>query len=211
MARLIVQSNGSEGGRVIELKPGVTRFGRGEYNDFPVSDPAVSDKHCEVLVDHDLVFVKDLGSTNGTYINQQPVTEAMLSSGQVLRIGPLEMLLEAAEVRVALPEMPAASAPETVLSGMLKDGYAACLNHPLRHSVWLCTFCQRNHCDECVRKLRRVGGAFLKFCPVCSNACKLSPWAELVSRRKRSLIGKVVEKIRSSFKITRHITRRLFD
>jgi hypothetical protein len=117
------------------------------------------------------------------------------------------MVLDATEVRVALPEIPAAPEPETVVSTKLKDGYAACLNHALRHAVWECSFCGRQHCDECVRKLRRVGGAYLKFCPACSNSCKLSAWAEMMKGKKKSLLGKVVGKIKSSFKLTKQLLR----
>jgi len=194
-------------GQVIDLKPGVNRFGRSILNDYPLNDPAVSDQHCEVLVDHDLVFVRDLGSTNGTFIDHQPVNEAMLYAGQILQIGPLEMMLEAPEVRVALPEMPEAPKAQPTASLKLKDGYAACLNHSLRHAVWDCSFCGRQHCDECVRKLRRVGGAYLKFCPACSNQCKLSAWAEMMQKRKKSLLGKVVSKIRNGFKVTKQMLR----
>src|SRR6201996_2163187 len=159
MAKLIVQSKEQQTGQVFELRSGVTRFGRSTQNDYPVNDPSVSDQHCEVMVDHDLVFVRDLGSTNGTFINRQPVQESMLYAGQVLQIGPLEMVLDTTEIRVALPELPVPAAPAPVVSTKLKDGYAACLNHSQRHAVWECTSCSRMHCDECVRKLRRVGGA----------------------------------------------------
>jgi hypothetical protein len=202
MARLIVQSKEQQ---VIELKPGVTRFGRNASNDYPLNDSAVSEQHCEVLVDHDLIFVRDLGSTNGTFINRQPITEAMLYAGQILQIGPLEMILDAAEMRVALPEMPAVTAPVTVVPCNLKDGYAACLNHAQRHAIWECSSCGRLHCDECVRKLRRVGGAYLKFCPACSNSCHLSPWAEMMRNKKKSLIGRVVGKIKSGLKLTKNL------
>ena len=208
MARLIVQSKEQRTGQVIDLKPGVTRFGRSALNDYPLNDPSVSDRHCEVLVDHDLVLVRDLGSTNGTFINRQPVTEATLYAGQILQIGPLEMLLDAEEIRVALPELPTPTRPDAVTPAKLKDGYAACLNHAQRHAVWECSFCGRQHCDECVRKLRRVGGAFLKFCPACSNQCKLSAWAEMMRGKKKSLIGRVVGKIKNSFKLTKQLLRR---
>jgi len=131
----------------------------------------------------------------------------MLYAGQVLQIGPLEMILDAEETRVALPELPIPEKAEPVASLKLKDGYAAGLNHAQRHAVWECSFCGRQHCDECVRKLRRIGGAYLKFCPACSNQCKLSPWAEMMRHKKQSLIGKVVGKIKSSFKLTKRFLR----
>ena len=131
----------------------------------------------------------------------------MLYAGQVLQIGPLEMTLDATEARVALPDMPEVAAPQPVAPSKLKDGYAGCISHAQRHAVWVCSFCGRHHCDECVRKLRRVGGAYLKFCPACSNVCKLSPWAEMMAGKKAGLIGKVVRKIRSSFKLTKQLLR----
>ena len=207
MARLIVQSKEHVTGQVIELKPGVTRFGRNARNDCPLNDPAVSDLHCEIMVDHDLVLVRDLGSTNGTFINKEPVHEAMLYAGQMLQIGPWEMMLDATEVRVALPEMPAAPAPQPVASTKLKDGYAACLKHALRHAVWECDFCGRQHCDECVRKLRRVGGAYLRFCPACSNTVKFSAWAEMMRGKKGGFLGKMVRKIKNSLKLTKQMLR----
>lgn len=205
MARLIVQSEEQPSGQVIELKPGVTRFGRGDDNDFALKNADISEHHCEIIVEQDLVFVRDLGSTNGTFINREPVKEAVLYAGQTLKIGPLEMMLDAAEVRVALPELPAAEAQPLVASAKLKDGYAACLNHPARHAVWDCDFCSRQHCDECVRKLRRVGGVYLKFCPACGNAVKLGAWAEMMHKKKHTLFGKVVVKIKKSLKLTKNL------
>jgi hypothetical protein len=207
MAKLIVKSQEQGAAKVIELKAGVTRFGRSTQNDYPLNYPAVSERHCEVLVDHDFVFVRDLGSTNGTYINRQPITEAALYSGQTLQIGPLEMVLDTPEVTVAIPDLPPVPRPEPAIPTELKDGYAACLNHMNRHAVWECTFCGRCHCDECVRKLRRVGGVHLKLCPACSNPCKLSPWSEMLRGKKKSLLGKMVTKIKNGFKMTKQLIK----
>jgi hypothetical protein len=206
MAQLIVKST-ARGGKIIELKPGLNRFGRSEANDYPFDDPAISDLHCEVIVDHDLVFVRDLGSTNGTFVDRRPVKESALYAGQTLQIGPLEMVLEAPEVHLAVPELPKLQNPYEVIVEQLADGYAACLNHGNRHAVWDCHHCSRVFCDECVKKLRRVGGRVLRLCPACSTPCQLSIWSEKMKGRKRSLIGAIAEKVKASFKRTTQMFR----
>lgn len=207
MAQMIVRSTG-HGPQVIELKPGANRFGRSQANDCPFNDPAISEAHCEVILDQDLVYVRDLGSTNGTFIDHRPVTEAVLYTGQTLQIGPLEMVLDAPEIHVAVPTLPAPENPYDVASEQLADGYAACLNHNTRHAVWDCPHCTRVFCDECVSKLRRVGGVQLRLCPACSTPCNLSAWSESVKGRKRNLFSALADKVRTSFKRTTQMFRR---
>jgi len=67
-------------------------------NSFQISEGSVSSHHCEVLLRGKDVVVKDLNSTNGTYINGERVTaEATLRPGQILRLGQIEMRLETGE------------------------------------------------------------------------------------------------------------------
>ena len=112
------------------------------------------------------------------------------------------MVLDEEPAHVAIPEMPAFT-PEVREPGMLSDGYAACLNHATRHAVWECTSCARVYCDDCIRKIRRVGGAYLKFCPACNKSCELSAWSELVKKKKKSLLATLADKVKTSFKRTR--------
>ena len=79
----------------IQLKPGLNRLGRADQNDFQVNHPSVSGSHCEIIVSSAGVLLKDLGSTNGTYVNRAPVHEALLQTGQHLHLGGVEMLFEA--------------------------------------------------------------------------------------------------------------------
>ena len=110
MTRLIIKS-AEQRPEIFELKPGPNRFGRSRHNDHPLNDPAVSDEHCVILVENDLVFVRDLGSTNGTFIDRRLIKESALYSGQTLQIGPLEMILDAPQVQVAIPELPPVELP----------------------------------------------------------------------------------------------------
>ena len=81
-------------GRICELKVDKTTIGRLEDNTFQIPEPSVSSHHCEVLVRGKDVVVRDLDSTNGTYISGQRITEAPLKPGQILRCGQVEMRLE---------------------------------------------------------------------------------------------------------------------
>src|SRR5207247_11013002 len=113
-----------------ELEPGFNTLGRNPTNDFRVHDVTVSSFHCEIVVSEDSVLVRDLGSTNGTYIDGQPVQEAQLTSGQILRLGSAELRLESTPVtepaHIAIPEVKfeRPPSPET-----LADGSLSSLNH----------------------------------------------------------------------------------
>jgi pSer/pThr/pTyr-binding forkhead associated (FHA) protein len=93
MAKLVVLSAGMTG-RTQDLKVDKTTIGRVEDNTFQISEPSVSSHHCEVLLRGTEVFVKDLNSTNGTFINGERITEGVLKPGQVLRLGSIDMRLE---------------------------------------------------------------------------------------------------------------------
>lgn len=97
MAKLVVLSEGLTG-KSCELKTDKTTIGRLDDNTFPIVEGSVSSHHCEVLLRGKDVVVKDLGSTNGTFINGERVTaEAVIKSGQILRLGQIEMRLETGE------------------------------------------------------------------------------------------------------------------
>jgi predicted component of type VI protein secretion system len=93
MARLVVLTAGLTG-RTCELKVDRTTIGRVEDNAFQIAEPSVSSHHCEVLLRGKDVVVKDLNSTNGTFIDGDQISEAALKPGQVLRLGQVELRLE---------------------------------------------------------------------------------------------------------------------
>ena len=94
MLKLVVLSPGMTG-RTQELKVDKTTIGRLEDNSFQIADPSVSSHHCEVVLRGSDVVVRDLNSTNGTYITGEKVTEKVLKPGQILRLGQVEIRLEA--------------------------------------------------------------------------------------------------------------------
>jgi pSer/pThr/pTyr-binding forkhead associated (FHA) protein len=93
MPKLVLLSAGMTG-RTHELKVDKTTVGRVEDNTFQIAEPSVSSHHCEILLRGTEVVVKDVGSTNGSYINGEKVTESVLKPGQILRLGQIEMRLE---------------------------------------------------------------------------------------------------------------------
>ena len=93
MLKLVVLSPGMTG-RTHELKSEKTSIGRVEDNTFPIAEPSVSSHHCEVVVRGTDVVVRDLNSTNGTYISGERVTERNLKPGQILRLGQVDLRLE---------------------------------------------------------------------------------------------------------------------
>jgi len=68
MPRLVLLTEGFTG-RSFELKAERSTVGRLEDNNFQIPAPSVSSHHCEILLKGNDVTVKDLDSTNGTFIN----------------------------------------------------------------------------------------------------------------------------------------------
>jgi pSer/pThr/pTyr-binding forkhead associated (FHA) protein len=112
MAKLVILSEGMTG-RSHELTAEKTTIGRLEDNTFTIGDPSVSSHHCEVLLRGGDVIVRDLNSTNGTYINGERITEAPLKPGQILRLGQVELRLESETAA------PAAAAPRKTPEGTM--------------------------------------------------------------------------------------------
>ena len=74
MPRLVVLSEGLTG-KTFEIKAEKSTLGRLEDNTICISEPSISSHHCEILLKGSDVFIKDLDSTNGTYINGERITE----------------------------------------------------------------------------------------------------------------------------------------
>src|SRR5437867_4846633 len=175
MARLVV-SPGSPGAWEIHLKPGPNSLGRGLTNDFKIDVPSVSGSHCQVLVDHGHVLIKDLGSTNGTYVNRSPVKEAVLEPGQIVHLGGVEMLFQSDLARLqSAPEAPPAPPPPIPVSVMMppvapSEGIAVgshnCKFHPKTPARYFCHKCNKYFCELCV-----TSRAQHRTCRQCGAEC----------------------------------------
>ena len=81
MPKLVVISK-NLAGLSFELSATPAIIGRAEGTTFQIIEPSVSGRHCEVRLCGNEVLVRDLKSTNGTFINGQQILEAVLKPGQ---------------------------------------------------------------------------------------------------------------------------------
>jgi predicted component of type VI protein secretion system len=93
MPRLLIK-NVQAGASEIRLRPGLNRLGRSEENDCQFSEPSMSRFHCEITVADDGIWIRDLGSSNGTFVDGERIQEASIRPGQALQLGAMEMILE---------------------------------------------------------------------------------------------------------------------
>src|SRR5579864_9261132 len=68
-------------------------FGRANDNTVILNSNKVSRRHAVLKAQDGGVILEDLGSTNGTYINQDRVTQAPLPSGASFHIGPFHFIM----------------------------------------------------------------------------------------------------------------------
>ena len=68
-------------------------LGRGSRADIQVQDPEVSRKHCRIEELNGLLLIRDVGSTNGTFVNGHPVVETVLISGDRVSLGQTHFLV----------------------------------------------------------------------------------------------------------------------
>ncbi len=93
MAKLVVVSP-ALGGLSHELSGGWATIGRADGNTFQIVEASISGRHCEVRLQGNELVVRDLLSTNGTFVQDKKIAEAVLKPGQVLRLGHVELRLE---------------------------------------------------------------------------------------------------------------------
>jgi transcriptional regulator with GAF, ATPase, and Fis domain len=79
---------------------GHTRIGKSGDNDITLTDDTVSRHHCELLRAPDGVHVRDLESTNGTRIDGTRIREGVLGTGQVLKVGEVEIAIRPTQQKV---------------------------------------------------------------------------------------------------------------
>lgn len=95
----LVSNNAETGISRVELQDGINTIGRAEGNHHIIRHASVSSRHCEIVVNNGAIAVRDLGSTNGTFIDDKQVQEARVAHGQRLRFGAVEFVVEAPEAQ----------------------------------------------------------------------------------------------------------------
>src|SRR6266513_1179620 len=104
MAKLIIISKG-HASLSHELGRQWVTLGRNPGNAFQILESSVSGQHCEVLWRDNQLLVRDMRSTNGTYIKGRMITEGTLRLGESFQVGEVDLRLEASDPRIAPPSI----------------------------------------------------------------------------------------------------------
>ena len=89
-ARLIIMTGKHQGKKMALLEGSKLVIGRDEGVAVRLATSEVSRRHCAIRVREGVVFVEDLGSRNGTQINDVSITQrTKLEPGDILRVGPM--------------------------------------------------------------------------------------------------------------------------
>ena len=90
----------------VPLKKPRLLIGRGDDAAVRMNSPGVSRQHCELQVDDSRLAVKDLGSSNGTFVNRRRITQTELIAGDVLSLGEFVFVvrIDGQPAKVNVPE-----------------------------------------------------------------------------------------------------------
>ncbi|MCB9887287.1 MAG: FHA domain-containing protein [Planctomycetes bacterium] len=89
--------DGDRAGEVLPVAEQPMRIGRKPGNDVVLADEKTSGVHCEIVREGDRHVLRDLGSTNGTFLDGKRVTELVLTPGDVVTVGRLRVKFRAAD------------------------------------------------------------------------------------------------------------------
>jgi predicted component of type VI protein secretion system len=107
----LVVAQGLHQGKVIPVPTPQFLIGRDPQCQLRPASEIVSKRHCALLVREGKVVLRDFGSTNGTFLNGEPVTdEREVADGDNLKVGPLEFVVRVERVPAAKPAAAAAAA-----------------------------------------------------------------------------------------------------
>lgn len=107
---LVVLGSGVDAGRQLPLAEGRLLIGRGVQNNLQLADIHVSRRHAAVIVNPNGVWLEDLGSASGTYVNGNKITTPrQIRHGDVITFGTVQLGMytnDPSEVTALLPAAP---------------------------------------------------------------------------------------------------------
>ncbi len=93
----IVVVEGPSRGLRVPVRDGIAKVGTAEGNQLRLKDASVSRVHCELHVRAESVTLRDLGSTNGTFVGDVRVRDADVPPGSLIRVGGSAFRIEAGD------------------------------------------------------------------------------------------------------------------
>ena len=124
MAKIVVTMNGVVQQEIFMLKSRLT-IGRRPGNDLVLDHLTISGQHAAIDTSPNGVFVLDLGSTNGTLVNGQPITKHMLQNDDVIDLGKYKIKFMADSKKVSAEAVtqvpiPVIALPEIKMAAKIK-------------------------------------------------------------------------------------------
>jgi pSer/pThr/pTyr-binding forkhead associated (FHA) protein len=167
MAKLVVNPDTDQAWE-IPLRPGVVTLGRGGESAVFIEHPSVSREHCQIVVTAAGAELRDLGSSNGTFVEGARVGTARLSHCHNIRLGEVALRFE--------EEIPV---PPDLVSRLPEPANAGCPAHPGATPAYACPRCRVMRCEACVQT-RLLRGKERKVCRACGSICSslFSPEAQ---------------------------------
>jgi len=91
-AVLLVNSDGRTNSFVLSKK--INTIGRHTTNDIVIGEQTITGKHAIIEIIDKQIILKDLGSTNGTFVNQEKIKSKTIVNGDHIKMGNIEMTLK---------------------------------------------------------------------------------------------------------------------
>jgi hypothetical protein len=99
-APVLVVRKGKNLGQAFALnKAYPVSIGRSRVNEIRLDDMTISGQHCRIIPENGKHVLYDLGSTNGTFINEKRVKRAVLNEGDIVKIGETQFLFKVEQQR----------------------------------------------------------------------------------------------------------------
>lgn len=204
----LVPLDATNGLTAMELPPGTSRFGRDEDNTITLPDPSISAHHGEFTIDAETVRVRDLGSTNGIWLEGRRVADEAVPFGTVLRIGQVDFVIEAASpagmtapaprapIRLGTSADPSGARPMITPAGA---GTAAVPDSQGKPEL-ACQKCGAAFSKAEVKNLQ-AGMRTVYGCPRCGGFCVPLAEHEALQRRDRAtFVHRVADAFRYPFR-----------
>jgi len=85
------------------LKKKIVTIGRGDNNDLMIEDDFFSRNHLQIEAKDQCIIIRDLGSTNGTYVNNAKIKDATINMNDSFTLGGIEFFLKKGSVKEFKP------------------------------------------------------------------------------------------------------------
>jgi len=118
----LIVIKGPQRGTEFVISSDVIRVGKADDNDLTVTDETVSRVHFEIVRDAKGYLLRDLGSTNGTFLDGAEIKEAYIRAGSVISAGASELKFTPFEERIEiLPSEKEQLGPMVARSGVMRE------------------------------------------------------------------------------------------